>query len=308
MIPPPQTVHVIGASGRSGAALVRALLAQGAAVQPVLRNDGRFRAAFPAGHERLSAPRLADLANAPMLAAALADATRVVSTAHARHTAAVLAAAPPLARVVLLGSTRRYTRWLDAHGEGVLRGETALLGSGRPGVMLHPTMIFGAEGEDNVQRLAALLKRLPVVPLPGGGRALVQPIHQDDLSACILAALEVPWREPATLVVAGPEPVPYKDFVRAVAAAAGLPPPRFVPVPAALLMALAPLSRLPGLRRVSAEEIRRLGEDKAFDIGPMLATLGVRPISLEQGLARTFARQDAKKCRSSTASPTSTTT
>ena len=37
-------------------------------------------------------------------------------------------------------------------------------------------MIYGAEGEDNVRRLAALLRRLPVVPLPEGGRALVQPI------------------------------------------------------------------------------------------------------------------------------------
>jgi nucleoside-diphosphate-sugar epimerase len=157
--------------------------------------------------------------------------------------------------------------------------------------MLHPTMIYGAAGEDNVQRLAALLRRLPVVPLPGGGRALVQPIHQDDLSRCILAALEVPWHKPATLVVAGPAPVRYADFVRAVAAAARLPPPRVLPVPAGLLLALAPLaSRLPGLRRVSAAEIRRLQEDKAFDIAPMLGTLGVRPVPLQEGLARTFAQ------------------
>ena len=57
--------------------------------------------------------------------------------------------------------------------------------------MLHPTMIYGAQGEDNVQRLAALLRRLPFVPLPGGGRALVQPIHQDDVTRAIRAALSV---------------------------------------------------------------------------------------------------------------------
>jgi len=33
-------------------------------------------------------------------------------------------------------------------------------------------------------------------------------------------------------------------------------------------------------------EIRRLTEDKYFDIGPMQALLGVRPIELEAGLAR----------------------
>ena len=288
----PDPVHIIGASGRSGAELVRVLLARGVPVQPVVRDLRRWEAVAPPAQTLLGAARLADLTDGFALRRALTGASRIVSTAHARTTQWLLDEAPAEARLVLLGSTRRYTRWLDAHGEGVVRGESALLGSGRPGVMLHPTMIYGAEGEDNVQRLAALLKRLPVVPLPGGGRALVQPIHQDDLSRAILAALEVKWAEPATLVVAGPEAVTYQNFVRAVAAAAGLRPPRIVPLPAGLLAALAPLaSRLPGLRRVSAAEIRRLTEDKAFDIGPMVGTLGVTPISLEEGLGRTFGRR-----------------
>ena len=90
---------------------------------------------------------------------ALADATAIVSTVHARHAAAVIAAAPPQARLVFLGSTHKFTRWPDDHGNGVLAGEAAFLASRRHGVMLHPTMIYGAQGEDNVQRLAALLRR-----------------------------------------------------------------------------------------------------------------------------------------------------
>ena len=286
-----QTVHVIGASGRTGKTLVRALLARGIAVQPVVRDLRRWAAVAPPAQALLGEARVADLGDGFAIDRALADARRIVSTAHARTTEWLLEAAPAAARLVLLGSTRRYTRWLDAHGEGVLRGETVFLGSGRPGVMLHPTMIYGAEGENNVQRLAALLRKLPLVPLPGGGQALVQPIHQDDLSLCILAALDVAWPEATTLVVAGPEPVTYAAFVRAVAAAARLKAPRIVNVPAGLLLAAAPLaSRLPGLQKVSADEIRRLQEDKAFAVGPMFATLGVRPISLQEGLARTFAR------------------
>ncbi|HET9019140.1 MAG TPA: NADH-ubiquinone oxidoreductase, partial [Acetobacteraceae bacterium] len=245
----------------------------------------------PAATDLLAAPRMADLQDAGAMRAALAGATRIVSTAHARHTASLLAAAPDAARLVLLGSTRRFTRWPDAHGEGVRAGEAALLGSGRAGVMLHPTMIYGASGENNVQRLAALLRRLPVVPLPGGGRALVQPIHQDDVTRSILAALAIAWDGPRALVIAGPTPLSYADVVRAVAAAAGLRPPRIVPVPLAPLMALAPLTALlPGVPRVTTAEIRRLAEDKAFDIGAMSATLGVRPIPLGAGLAQTFRR------------------
>jgi uncharacterized protein YbjT (DUF2867 family) len=277
-------VHVIGASGRSGQALCRALAARGVAVVALVRSLAKWQATGLAGEARVI-----ELTDHFSLQLALRDALRVVSCAHARHTRAIVESAPEDALMVLLGSTRRFTKWPDAHGLGVLEGERVFVGSGRAGVLLHPTMIYGATGENNVQRLAALLKRLPVVPLPDGGRALVQPIHQDDVVACILSALERNWSEPTTLVVAGPSALPYADFVRAVAAAAGLPAPRLVSVPAGLLMPLAGLTGfIPGVPSIGADEIRRLSEDKAFDVMPMFSQLGVRGRSLADGLALTF--------------------
>jgi len=281
-------VHVIGASGRSGTALCRTL---GRSAVPVVRDASRWQ---PDGAAQ--SPRVADLTDAEALQAALADATAIVSTAHARYASAIIAAAPPQATLILLGSTRKFTRWPDAHGDGVLAGEAAFLASGRNGVMLHPTMIYGAQGEDNVQRLAALLRRLPVLPLPNGGQALVQPIHQDDVTRAVLAALGRGWNGPHSLVVAGPHPVRYVDFVREVAAAAGLRRPRILPFPEAPLRIAAGLTRwLPLLPTIGAAEIRRLGEDKAFDIGAMRRELGLEPMPLRHGLALTFARsgQDA---------------
>jgi nucleoside-diphosphate-sugar epimerase len=156
--------------------------------------------------------------------------------------------------------------------------------------MLHPTMIYGAQGEDNVQRLAALLRRLPVLPLPGGGRFLVQPIHQSDVTRAIRAALDRSWDAPCSLVIAGADPVRYADFVRAVAAAAGTRRPMIVPFPAGPLLLAARLTRhVAALPTIRPEEIRRLMEDKAFDITPMRAALRIEPIGLAEGLALTFA-------------------
>lgn len=275
-------IHVIGASGRSGAALCRSLLADAVAYVPVVRSASRWAAAGLPGK-----PVIADLKQ-HSLRVALGDADRVVSCAHARHIPAILAAAPQASRFVLLGSTRKYTKWPDAHAQGVLAGEAVFLASGRSGVLLHPTMIYGAAGEDNVQRLAALLRRLPVVPLPGGGRALVQPIHQSDVTRCLRAALEVDWAGPHAMVIAGPEPVVYAEFVRAVAVAAGLHGPWIVPVPPAVLRALSPLTALLGLPRVRGDELRRLLEDKSFQIDAMRRILQVEPIPLAAGLALTF--------------------
>jgi uncharacterized protein YbjT (DUF2867 family) len=280
----PVQVHIIGASGRSGIALCRSMQA---GFVPVVRDQDKWSAT---GID--VAARVTEITDAAGLHAALADATHIVCCVHARYAGAVIDAAPADARLIFLGSTRKFTNWLDTHGSGVRAGEAAFLASGRSGVMLHPTMIYGAQGEDNVQRLAALLRRLPIVPLPGGGKALEQPIHQDDVTRAIRAALEHAWNGPQTLVIAGPTALPYADFVRAVASAAGLRRPHVIPVSAGLLMAAVNLARyIPRMPKVQPDEIRRLLEDKAFDVRPMQQILGVSPMPLQAGLARTFASQ-----------------
>jgi len=276
-----ERIAVIGASGRSGSALCRLLTAEGHHFVPVQRQAGSVP--LPG---LVAEPRIADLGDSKALAAALADATVVVNTAHARWTPQVIAAAPRDARLVLMGSTRRFSRWADPHGDGVRLGEAAFLASGRSGVMLHPTLIYSRYGNGDVQRLAALLSRLPVAPLPGGGRSLVQPIHQGDVARCLLAAALHRWDAAETIVIAGPEPIPYRDFLRIVAEAAGLSAPRVLEVPSGLLRMMAPLSAiLPGVPRIGSAQIRRLTEDKAFDITSMRQRLGVVPMPLSEGLA-----------------------
>ncbi len=274
-------IAVIGASGRSGSALCRVL---GVPFRAVVRSAAKWAALG------IAAPHaVADLGDPPSLRAALEGATTIISCAHARHAASILAAVPEEARFVFMGSTRRYSRWPDAHGDGVRAGEAAFLASGRAGAMLHPTMIYGAQGEDNVQRLAALMRRLPVLPLPGGGKSLVQPIHQDDVTQSLIAAASLTDLDAKVITIAGPEPMAYRDFCAAVARAAGIAPRPVLPLPAALLMALSPLARaLPFLPRIGAEEIRRLTEDKDFDIRPMREILGIRPRPLAEGLRLTF--------------------
>jgi nucleoside-diphosphate-sugar epimerase len=93
-------------------------------------------------------------------------------------------------------------------------------------------------------------------------------------------------------VIAGPRPIRYADFVRDVAQAAGLRKPFILPFPVKLLILAARMTKhVTALPRVHPEEIRRLVEDKAFDVEPMRRLLGVEPISLAKGLALTFAPQ-----------------
>jgi nucleoside-diphosphate-sugar epimerase len=110
----------------------------------------------------------------------------------------------------------------------------------------------------------------------------------------VIAAIRRRWDGPHSLVIAGPQPMPYADFARAIAAAAGSRPPIIVPFPPAPLRLLAAVTAwLPLLPTVQAAEVRRLTEDKAFDIEPMRGLLGVEPVPLHTGLARTFAASQA---------------
>ena len=114
----PGPVHVVGASGRSGAALCRALRDEGAAVRPgrarcgALGGDGIARQPTHRGSGRRGGAQGGARRREP---------DRLC--AHARHTEALLASSPAPARFVLLGSTRKFTRWPDAHGLGVLAGK-----------------------------------------------------------------------------------------------------------------------------------------------------------------------------------------
>ncbi|MBV8169299.1 MAG: NADH-ubiquinone oxidoreductase, partial [Alphaproteobacteria bacterium] len=218
-----------------------------------------------------------------------ADADVVASCAHAKFTGAILQAAPRSARLVLMGSVRRYLAIPDRDGTEIAAGEAQLLASGRAGVMLHASMIFGARDDGNVSRVLGALRRWPpgvpiVLPLPDGGRRLVQPILIDDVVASVVAAIERPASDGPPIVLAGAAPLPYRDMIRHCASALGR---RVIvlPVPVALLSAIAGLAAGVGVRLpLNAAELRRAGEDKRFDTAPMIARLGVRPLDFPAAL------------------------
>jgi uncharacterized protein YbjT (DUF2867 family) len=271
----PQTIHVIGATGRTGAVLCRRLVEAGHPIVPVVRDPARWAALNLPG-----AARIADLSQPHALAAALTDATHIASTGHARWAANIVAAAPPAARLVLLGSARRYGPLDNPPAQQAAEGEAALLGSGRDAVMLHPTMIYGVPDDGTVSRLAGLIRRTPILPLPAGGAMLVQPIHLADLAAAMLAAVNRAWPAPLAMPVGGPAPLPYAALVRATARAAGLRVPLILPIPAALV-------RLAGRGRPA---LLRLLADRSVDPAPMRTLLGVTGRTLAQGLAEMFGR------------------
>ena len=165
-----------------------------------------------------------------------------------------------------------------------LDAEQQVRSSGLAWTILRPTMIYGAAGDRNLSRLLRVLARARVLPVPGGGKHLQQPVHVADLADAVLNAAERPAAVGICYDVAGPEPIRFAALLRAAARAIGSRT-RFVPVPLAPAVAAARcyevVSAAPRLR---AEQLHRLAEDKAFRIDDAIRDLDYAPRSFAEGI------------------------
>ena len=129
--------------------------------------------------------------------------------------------------------------------------------------ILRPTLIY-AEGRDgNVSRLAALIRRLRVLPLSGTGQGLRQPVHADDLAAGAVLAAGAAATAGRAYDLVGGETLTYRVMAERVFAGLGRRP-LILPLPPGLfalaLRLAAPL--LPGANPAMGD---RMARDLTFD-------------------------------------------
>lgn len=96
---------------------------------------------------------------------------------------------PGLKRLIAIGSTRIYTRFPDDKCSRLAAMSHVIWMGNIPTTLIHPTMIYGAPGLNNIERVVKVARISPFIPLPDNGRSLVQPVFAADLVKAILACL-----------------------------------------------------------------------------------------------------------------------
>lgn len=96
---------------------------------------------------------------------------------------------PGLKRLIAIGSTRIYTRFPDDKCSRLAAMSHVIWMDNIPTTLIHPTMIYGAPGLNNIERVVKVARISPFIPLPDNGRSLVQPVFAADLVKAILACL-----------------------------------------------------------------------------------------------------------------------
>lgn len=117
--------------------------------------------------------------------------------------------ASPLPYFASKGRMDALLRGLDSSGAG--RDATAGAGCQVDVAVVRPSLVFAAEGTST--RWFAQLASLPITPLPGGGRHLVQPLHLDDLVDALVGLVEA-RQAPPMLEAVGPGPLPLRDYLQ----------------------------------------------------------------------------------------------
>lgn len=209
---------VVGASGAVGEAAAHALRAQGWDVCATMRRRDHAAA------QRLDAAgaevAALDLASPDRLAALTADCDAAVFAVHLELTMAALAHAHAPARVLAFSSNNVAVDPASATYRALAEAEAAVRAARPDAILIRPTLIYGDPRLPTLARLMRLARRSPILPVPGSGRARVQPVFHADLGRLAGGLLA---RDAAGGVYAagGPDVLAYRALYAAISRAAG---------------------------------------------------------------------------------------
>ncbi len=278
-------VLVTGATGFTGQRVVRRLCADGHEVRCFVRESSVRERIEDAGVSFATG----DLDDPPTLERALDGMDALVNTASLGfgHAGGIVRAAERVGvqRAIFFSTTAIFTTLPARSRSARLDAERTIRGSKLRFTILRPTMIYGAPGDRNVERLFAAVSRWPVLPAVGGGMKLIQPVLVDDLARAVASVLDCRAAERRAFNLPGRSGVRFRDFTLAAARAAGRKI-RLIAVPAGVAVAgAAILEKILPRPRIRVEQVLRLLEDKDFEWGAAERAFGYSPTSVEEGLA-----------------------
>ncbi|PJK07042.1 nucleoside-diphosphate sugar epimerase [Lysobacteraceae bacterium NML71-0210] len=143
--------------------------------------------------------------------------------------------------------------------------------------LLRPTLVYGADMDKSLTRIAALAARFGHFVLPRTARGLRQPVHVDDLADAALACLHRNGTIGRSYDLPGGETLNYIDMVRRVLANID-PAPCLHLVPLPVFSALLWLARASGkVNGFNDAMLARMQQDLVFDSQPAREDFGYAP-------------------------------
>ena len=183
---------------------------------------------------------------------------------------------------VVYPKTTAYSR-SKQECERMVRAQTSMRWT-----IVRPTLAYNESGGEEFRMFLDYLRKFPVVPFIGRGRALKNPVHVDDLMRGFLAVVHNPVAFGKTYNFSGGEDISIWDLAHLMLKHQRGSKP-FVPLPVWACTAAAGV--LEGRMRrppLTWNVIAGITQDANLDNSEARRDLGYEPIGVREGLARCF--------------------
>jgi NADH dehydrogenase len=285
----PGLVLVTGATGYVGRRLVPHLLDRGVRVRALTRDPGAVN--WPDGVETVRGdvtdpgslpPALEGVDVVVHLAAVTADRKPPpggYDAVNADGTAALAraAASAGVRGFVLMGGIDTSTGTPGPYLAGRRSGQAAVRESGVPWALLQPSIMFGGGDAAFVVAMRNLVRRAPVVPVPGDGRVRLQLIHVDDVCACLGQLAAAGSLGGRAYAIGGAEILTYDEVLDVVGEALGKKRVRKLHLPTALLAVQARLMQVLPRPPVTPAALELFASDNVAEPNTIRDVFGVEP-------------------------------
>jgi len=189
-------------------------------------------------------------------------------------------------RLIAIGSTRIFTRFPNEKAVDLKSMVKQVWSSDVEATIIHPTMIYGAPGSDNIERIVRLSSLSPIIPFPRAGNSLIQPVSAHDLLDGILACMKNEETVGKTIIAPGGKAIHYKEFIEICSSQFGKKT-KVVFFPVNLVKIIASLTQhLPIIPTIESDELLRLFENKDFVSDDFRKLIGRKPLDFYEGINR----------------------
>jgi uncharacterized protein YbjT (DUF2867 family) len=170
----------------------------------------------------------------------------------------------------------------SAYHSSKWEAEQYVQASGLDWTIFRPSVIFGPEDEF-VNMLADVLAKTAVFPVFGSGKYALQPVALKNVAEGFVRALERPKTIGQAFEVGGPEPIPYRDLIRRIAAAKGKKV-MTVPVPVFLVKPVVKMMEGYKFFPLTTAQLTMLLEGNTCDPVPFSRAFDVQLVPFDEGI------------------------